>query len=303
MSFIKRVENQNDIKVIQLRTDNATEFRNSILVNSYDEKGISQNFYSPYTPEQNGVAERKNRTLIEAVRTMLSGSVFSKQYWTKAVATACYTQNRSTIVKRHLKTPYEIFRKRILNINFLHVFGCLVYIHNHKNHLGKFDEKADDGYLLGYSLVSKAFRVFNTRRQQIEETYHIIFDEIPDAIKFSKPSVDDINIAETERYPPDEYLHPYEPSQRYQTNNNNVIFIEPYECPEPVVLETKVSSDQNGQTDQNDHNDQNDQSAQIDEILNDDQSEHSNHTNDEQIIDNLPNTKDIQISSVEDTLV
>ncbi|GJZ92798.1 retrovirus-related pol polyprotein from transposon TNT 1-94, partial [Tanacetum coccineum] len=90
---------------------------------------------------------------------------------------------------------------------------------------------------------------------------------------------------------------------------NDVSFIEPYECPEPVVLETKVSSDQNGQTDQNDHNDQNDQSAQNDEILNDDHSEHFNHTNDEQIIDNLPNTKDIQISehlsypSVEDTLV
>ncbi|GJX23331.1 retrovirus-related pol polyprotein from transposon TNT 1-94, partial [Tanacetum coccineum] len=301
MSFIKRVENQNDIKVKQLRTDNGTEFRNSILVNFCDEKGISQNFSSPYTPEQNGVAERKNRTLIEAARTMLSGSVFSKQYWTEAVATACYTQNRSTIVKRHLKTPYEIFRKRIPNINFLHVFGCPVYIHNHKDHLGKFDEKADDGYLLGYSLVSKAFRVFNTRRQQIEETYHITFDESPEAIKFSKPSVDNINIAETERYPPDEYLHPYEPSQRYQTNSNDVSFIEPYECPEPVVLETKVSSDQNGQTDQND------QTAQTDEILNDNLSEHSNHNNDEQIIDNLINTKDIQISkhssspNVEDT--
>ncbi|GJT43882.1 retrovirus-related pol polyprotein from transposon TNT 1-94 [Tanacetum coccineum] len=242
MSFIKRVENQNDIKVKQLRTDNGTEFRNSILVNFCDEKGISQNFSSPYTPKQNGVAERKNRTLIEAARTMLSGSVFSKQYWTEAVATACYTQNRSTIVKRHLKTPYEIFRKRIPNINFLYVFGCPVYIHNHKDHLGKFDEKVDDGYLLGYLLVSKAFKVFNTRRQQTEETYHITFDESPDAIKFSKPSVDNINITENERYPPDEYLHPYKPSQS------------------------------------------------------DDHSEHSNHTNDEQIIDNLPNTKDIQIS-------
>ncbi|GKB50123.1 retrovirus-related pol polyprotein from transposon TNT 1-94, partial [Tanacetum coccineum] len=80
MSFIKRVENQNDIKVKQLRTNNRIEFRNSILVNFCDEKGISQNFSSPYTPEQNSVAERKNRTLIEAARTMLSGSVFSKQY-------------------------------------------------------------------------------------------------------------------------------------------------------------------------------------------------------------------------------
>ncbi|GJT77826.1 retrovirus-related pol polyprotein from transposon TNT 1-94 [Tanacetum coccineum] len=164
MSFIKRVENQNDIKVKQLRTDNGTKFKNSTLVNFCDEKGIYQNFSSPYTPEQNGVAERKNRTFIEAARTMLSGSVFSKKYWTEAVATTCYTKNKSIIMKRHLKTPYEIFCKRILNISFLHVFGCPVYINNHKDHLGKFDEKANDGYLFGYSLVSKAFRVFNTRR-------------------------------------------------------------------------------------------------------------------------------------------
>ncbi|GJZ02674.1 retrovirus-related pol polyprotein from transposon TNT 1-94 [Tanacetum coccineum] len=240
---------------------------NNILVNFYDEKGISQNFCSPYIPEQNGVSKRKNRTLIEVVRTMLLGSVFSEQYWTKGVATACYTKNRSTIVKRHLKTPYEIFY-----------------------HLGKFDEKADDGYLLGYSLVSKVFRVFNTRRQQTKKTYHITFNESPDAIKFSKFAVDNINIAKNERYPPDEYLHPYEPSQRYQTNSNDVSFIEPYECPELVVLETEVSFDQNGQTNQND------QYVQNDEILNDDHSEHSNHTNDEQIIDKLSNTKDIQIS-------
>ncbi|GJV52864.1 hypothetical protein Tco_1448605 [Tanacetum coccineum] len=137
--------------------------------------------------------------------------------------------------------------------------------------------------------VSKAFRVFNTKRQQTEETYHITFDESPEAIKFSKPSVDNINIAESERYPPDEYLHPYEPSQRYQTNRNDVSFIEPYKCHEPMVLETEVSSDQNDQTDQND------QPVQNDEILNDDHSEHSNHTNDEQIINSLPNTEDIQI--------
>ncbi|GKA19590.1 retrovirus-related pol polyprotein from transposon TNT 1-94 [Tanacetum coccineum] len=154
--YLDLIENQNDIKVKQLRTDNGTEFKNNILVNFCDENGISQNFSSPYTPEPNGVAKRKKRTLIEAARTMLSGSIFSKQYWTEAVAIAYYTQNRSTIVKRHLKTPYEIFRKRIPNINFLYVFGCPVYIHNYKDHLGKFDEKVNDGYLLGYSLDSKA---------------------------------------------------------------------------------------------------------------------------------------------------
>ncbi|GKB35071.1 hypothetical protein Tco_0880013, partial [Tanacetum coccineum] len=101
---------------------------------------------------------------------------------------------------------------------------------------------------------------------------------------------DNITIAESERYPPDEYLHPYEPSQRYQVNSNVVSFIDPYERLEPIVLETNVSSDQHDQADQNDH------SAQDDEILNDDQSEHSKHTSDNHIIDNLSNTKDVQTS-------
>ncbi|GKA91236.1 retrovirus-related pol polyprotein from transposon TNT 1-94 [Tanacetum coccineum] len=216
MSFIKRVENQKDIHVKQIRTDNGTKLRNNILVNFCDEKGISQNFSSPYTPEQNGVAERKNRTLIEAARIMLSRSVFSKQYWTKAVATACYTQNRSTIVKRHFKNAYEIFLGRLLNISFLHVFGCLVYIHNHKDHLGKFNEKSDDDYFIGYSIVSKAFR-----------------------LKISTLLI--------ERYPPNEYLHHFRPSQRYQVDSNDVQLKEPYDIHEPIVTKVVASSDQNDQ--------------------------------------------------------
>ncbi|GJZ83334.1 retrovirus-related pol polyprotein from transposon TNT 1-94 [Tanacetum coccineum] len=110
-------------------------------------------------------AERKNKTLIKAARTMLNGSVLCKHLETDAVRIACYTQNRLIIVKRHDKTSYEIFRERIPDISYFHVFGCPVFIHNHKDHLGKFDAKADDRYFLGYSPVSKDFRVYNTRRQ------------------------------------------------------------------------------------------------------------------------------------------
>ncbi|GKD07637.1 retrovirus-related pol polyprotein from transposon TNT 1-94 [Tanacetum coccineum] len=133
------------------RNDNGTEFRNHKLESFCDEKGISQNFSSPYTPEQNGVAERRNKTLIKAARTMLHGLVLSKHFWTNAVRIACYTQNRPIIVKRHDKTSYEIFRERIPYISYFHVFGCPVFIHNYKDHLGKFNAKADDGYFLGYS--------------------------------------------------------------------------------------------------------------------------------------------------------
>ncbi|GKG03999.1 hypothetical protein Tco_0314386, partial [Tanacetum coccineum] len=145
----------------------------------------------------------------------------------------------------------------------------------HKDYLGKFDGKADDGYFLGYSLVSKSFRVFNTRTQQTEETYHITFDESTNAIKFSKPSVDNINIAESERYPPDEYTHYYEPSQKFQVNNNEVSFIDPYKRPDPVVLETEALSDQNAHP------------AQENDIPNNNPPEHSNHKNDSPITENL----------------
>ncbi|GJT43879.1 retrovirus-related pol polyprotein from transposon TNT 1-94 [Tanacetum coccineum] len=127
------------------------------------------------------------------------------------------------------------------------LMSTLVYIHNHKDHLRKFDEKADDGYLLGYSLVSMAFKFFKTRRQQTEETYHITFDESPDAIKFSKPSVNTFKHAETGKdIPPMNIFILMNLLKRYQTNRNDVSFIEPYECPEPAVLKTEVSSDQNG---------------------------------------------------------
>nr|GEZ56502.1 retrovirus-related Pol polyprotein from transposon TNT 1-94 [Tanacetum cinerariifolium] len=165
------------------------------------------NFSSPYTPEQNGVAKKKNRTLIEATRTMLNGLVLSKHFWTEAVTIAYYTQNISIIVKRHNKTPFERFRERIHDINYFHVFECLVFIHNHKDHLGKFNAKADDGYFLGYSFVSKAFRVFNTRRQQVEETYHVTFDESMEAIRFTNTSQDEIRIDDSSRCPPDELIY------------------------------------------------------------------------------------------------
>ncbi|GKD18640.1 retrovirus-related pol polyprotein from transposon TNT 1-94, partial [Tanacetum coccineum] len=108
---------------------------------------------------------------------MLNSAKLPIQFWGEAVNTACYTQNRSIIVKRHGKTSYDVFRGRSPDINYFHVFGCPVHIHNHKDHLGKFDEKADDGFFLGYSPVAKAFRVFNIKRQEMEETVHVTFGE------------------------------------------------------------------------------------------------------------------------------
>ncbi|GKE50424.1 retrovirus-related pol polyprotein from transposon TNT 1-94, partial [Tanacetum coccineum] len=121
--LLKEIENLNEVRVNELRSDNGTEFRNHQLEEFCDEK-----------------------------------------------------------VKRHGKTAYDVFRGRSPNISYFHMFGCPVHIHNHMDHLGKFDEKADDGFFLGYSLVAKDFRVFNIRRQEIEETVHVTFSEDDEAI-------------------------------------------------------------------------------------------------------------------------
>ena len=94
-----------------------------------------------------------------------------------AVATACYTQNRSLLNKRFSITPYEILNNRKPNVKFFHIFGSRCFIFNSKENRNKFDVKADEGIFLGYSLTSKAYRVLNKRSKRIEETYYVTFDD------------------------------------------------------------------------------------------------------------------------------
>ncbi|GKB21886.1 putative ribonuclease H-like domain-containing protein [Tanacetum coccineum] len=129
------------------------------------------------TPQQNGVDERRNMTLIEAARTMLADSKLPTTFWAEAVNTACYVQNRVLVVKPHNKTPYECFQGRTPTLSFIRPFGCPVTILNTIDHLGKFDGKADEGFFVRYSLNSKAFRVFNSRTRIMEENLHFRFSE------------------------------------------------------------------------------------------------------------------------------
>ncbi|GJV11012.1 retrovirus-related pol polyprotein from transposon TNT 1-94 [Tanacetum coccineum] len=129
------------------------------------------------------VAERRNRTLIGAARTMLADSKLPTTFWAEAVNTACYVQNIVLVVKPHNKTLYELFNGRPPTLSFMRPFGCPVSILNTIDHLGKFDGKADEGFFVGYSLNSKAFRVFNSRRRILEENLHIRFSEnTPNAV-------------------------------------------------------------------------------------------------------------------------
>ncbi|GKA50897.1 putative ribonuclease H-like domain-containing protein [Tanacetum coccineum] len=159
--FIRQIENQLNQKVKTIRSDNGTEFKNKDVIEFCGSKGIKREYSNARTPQQNGVAERKNRTLIEAARTMLADSFLPNTFWAEAVSTACYVLNRVLVTKPHNKTSYELLTGKIPIISYIRPFGCHVTILNTIDHLGKFPGKSDEGFLVGYSLQSKAFRVYD----------------------------------------------------------------------------------------------------------------------------------------------
>nr|GEU70541.1 ribonuclease H-like domain-containing protein [Tanacetum cinerariifolium] len=141
------------------------------------EKGIKRDYSNARTPQQNGVVERKNRTLIEAARSMLADSKLPTMFWTEAVSTACYVLNRVSITNPHNKTQYELPSGKIPNIRHLKHFGCQVTILNTSDHLGKFKGKANDGFLVVYAAHSKAYRVYNLSSKKVEETLNLRYLE------------------------------------------------------------------------------------------------------------------------------
>ncbi|GKB38035.1 putative ribonuclease H-like domain-containing protein [Tanacetum coccineum] len=151
--FITEIENLVDKKVKIIRCDNGTEFKNRVMNEFCEVKGIKREYSVARTPQQNRVVERINRTLIEAARTMV------------------------LVVKPHFKIPYELFRGRTPALSFMRPFGCHVTMLNTLDHPGKFDGKSDEGFFVGYSTTSKAFRVYNTRTRKVEENLHINFLE------------------------------------------------------------------------------------------------------------------------------
>ena len=134
-----------------------TEFKNATLKAHYKKLDIMQQFSTARTPQQNGVVERRNHTLVEAARTMHIFSRLPEFLWAEAVATACFTQNRSIIHTRYNKTPYELLRGRKPNAEYFHVFGSLCYPTNDRDDLGNMKLKADIGVFIRYSETSRGF--------------------------------------------------------------------------------------------------------------------------------------------------
>nr|GEY08256.1 hypothetical protein [Tanacetum cinerariifolium] len=174
-NFINLVENQLNKKVKAIRCDNGIEFKNAHIIELYGSKGIKREYSNPRTPQQNRIAERKNKTLIEVAKTMLVDSKLPTMFWTEAVRTACYVLNRVFVTSPHNKTPYALLTGNIPTVSHFKPFGCHVTILNTSDHLGKFDGKADEGYIVGYSASNKAYRVYNVSNKRVEKTINLWF--------------------------------------------------------------------------------------------------------------------------------
>ncbi|XP_031101742.1 uncharacterized protein LOC116005636 [Ipomoea triloba] len=186
--LLRRLQTEKDLSIVKIRSDQGTEFVNKVIQDLCGQHGILHQLSAARTPQQNGVAERRNRTLKEAARSMIAFSGLPKRFWAEAINTACYTENRSLIHKDHGATPYELWKGRKPVVKYFHIFGSKCFIHNNgKSHLKAFDERVDEGIFMGYSEKSKAFRVLNKRTMVIEESIHVVFDE---------PSKEDVVISE-----------------------------------------------------------------------------------------------------------
>ena len=175
--FIKRMQNEYETTIKKVRSDNGSEFKNTRVDELCDEFGIKHQFSAKYTPQSNGLVERKNRTLIDMARSMLSEYNVSHSFWAEAINTTCFYSNRLYYHPFLEKTPYEILNGRKPNIAYFRVFGCKCYILKKGTSLSKFKKKCDEGFLLGYSTSSKAYRVWNLGSGQLEEVHDVEFDE------------------------------------------------------------------------------------------------------------------------------
>jgi len=163
---------------VSIKSDHGREFQNEKFNRFCSKLGIEYNFSTPRTPQQNGVVERKNRSLEELARTLLNETGLPKYFRADAISTTCYVLNRVLIRPILKKTLYELFRGRKPNLSHLKVFGYKCFIlNNGKDSLGKFDSKSDEGIFLHYSQHGHAYRVYNNRTVLVEEFVHVNFDE------------------------------------------------------------------------------------------------------------------------------
>ena len=188
--FSSRASTNFGVKIKHIRSDNGTEFKNSGLDDYLDELGITHELSAPYTPQQNGVVERKNRTLVEMARTMLDEYKTPRHFWIDAIYTVSHIINRVYLHKFFKKTAYELLTDKKPNVSYFKVFGAKCWIRD-PHHNSKFAPKAHEGFMLGYGKDSHTYRVFNNVLHKVVETVDVRFDETNGSQREHLPSVID----------------------------------------------------------------------------------------------------------------
>jgi hypothetical protein len=174
---LRRAQNEFGLRIKKIRSDNGMEFKNSQIEGFLEEEGIKHEFSSPYTPQQKGLVERKNITLLDMVRTMLDEYKTPDRFWAEAINTACYSINRLYLHRILKKTSYKLLTSKKPNVSYFRVFGSKCFILIKRGRKSKFAPKAVEGFLLGYDSNTRAYRVFNKFTGLVEVSCYIMFDE------------------------------------------------------------------------------------------------------------------------------
>jgi hypothetical protein len=175
--FLRRAQNEFGLRIKKIRCDNGMKFKNSQIEGFLEEEGIKHEFSSPYTPQQNGVVERKNRTLLDMARTMLDEYKTPDRFWAEAINTAGYSINRLYLHRILKKISYELLTGKKPNVSYFRVFGSKCFILIKRGRKSKFAPKVVEGFLLGYDSNTRAYRVFNKSTGLVEVSCDIVFDE------------------------------------------------------------------------------------------------------------------------------
>ena len=181
------VENCSGKQLKILRTDNGGEYVSSEFDDYLKSKGIRHKRTIPKTPEQNGIAERMNRTVVEAVRSMLADAKLPYSFWAEAVSTAVYLRNRSPTKALKDMTPFEAWTKEKPKIEHLRVFGCDAYAHIPKDERAKFESKSRKSIFVGYGESVKGYRLYDPNRARVFYSRNVLFNEKRSKVK-SEPT-------------------------------------------------------------------------------------------------------------------
>ena len=177
VEYVSRVENETGLRLRAIRTDNGGEYTSQHFNKFCTDKGIMHQFTDPYTPEQNGVSERLNRTLIESARSMLYHAKMPLKFWAESVNTAVYLHNRSPTSALKDKTPFESWFGKKPNVSNLKVFGSVCFVHTPDHLRKKLDPKCRKAIFVGYPLESKGYKVYEVDAKRFTRCRDVLFHE------------------------------------------------------------------------------------------------------------------------------